>query len=161
MITKEMVESLSSDITRKEYNRIVGLISDRTCNIWKFILKASKRKLDWWAFSNDVEYGNGNGSSGGEFDPETDFEFIEIIGNTSLCPNPFYPFNDGFPTEYLWLENYQDLVKKEIAEAEKKWEEDKGKKLKQKQDRAVKKKDVIAQIKSKLTPEELKYVKFK
>jgi hypothetical protein len=153
MITKELVESLFDEkITRKEYNKILSLIANRVDEIWRYICSISHRTLDWWAFSNDVYDGEGNGSSGGEFNPEHDKEWIEIIGE-STCISGSYLFNDGFPTDYLWAENYQKLVKKEIALAEENDKKQKQKVKKKKEDKATKK--------VKLTPEALKCIKFK
>jgi len=126
-ITKEMVDSLSSDdITKKEYDRISDLISDRVDEIWRFICKTFKKKLYWWAFRNDVELGRGDGSTGGEFDPSADKKFIEIIGEASCSQNPFCPFEEGFPTEYLW-NDYKELVMKEFEVAKEKYGEKKKK----------------------------------
>ena len=105
MLTKELVESLSSDdITRKEYNRILELISERVNEIWRFICAESKRKLEWWAFRK-----------GGEFDPDEDMDFIEIIGENSTSRNNFYSMNEGFITELLWDEDYKTTVREIIA----------------------------------------------
>ncbi|MCK9463039.1 MAG: hypothetical protein M0R80_25735 [Proteobacteria bacterium] len=159
-ITKELVESLSSDkITKKEYDRIVALITDKANEIWRFICEAAGIELDWWAFRNDMSYGHGNGSSGGEFDPETDKEFIEITGDRSYVDD--CPFNEGFPTEYLWMENYRDVVVEEIEKAEKKAKEAKAKKKLTKAESAAKRKEIQDQIRTKLSKEELKHIQFK
>jgi 3-methyladenine DNA glycosylase AlkD len=62
---KKLVDSLSDEnITKKAYDKALSQISDRVNEIWRYICKVSKRKLEWYAFSNDVEYGDGDGSSG-------------------------------------------------------------------------------------------------
>ena len=162
MLTKELVESLSSDdITRKEYNRILELISERVNEIWRFICAESKRKLEWWAFRNDRSLGHGNGSTGGEFDPDEDMDFIEIIGENSTSRNNFYSMNEGFITELLWDEDYKTTVREIIARDNQAEKDDKEKKKNKNTEKKQKKEEIIASIQAKLTPEELKFITFK
>jgi hypothetical protein len=160
VITKEMVASLSSDtISRKAYAEIIALIDLKVDEIWRFILKTSKRKLDWYAFRNDVSYGRGNGSSGGEFDPIVDKDFIEFIGEYQQEEEEFDPFAEGFPTEFLWSENYPELVRKGLAEGKKKKEQVRQREAKKEADLKKRMELARASIKKKLTSEELKYIK--
>jgi predicted metalloprotease len=159
-ITKQMVDSLSSDIiTKKDYERIVVLIGEKVDEIWRFILKTSKRRLNWYAFRNDVPYGHGNGSSGGEFDPITDKEFIKLRGDFQIN-DALEPFGEGFPTEFLWSENYPELVKKAMAEGKKEKRRQQIKAAKNKSDLQKKIELARASIRQKLTSEELKYIEF-
>lgn len=110
---KNLVKSLSDEtITKKDYDKAQQLISDRVQEIWHYVCKVSKRKLYWWAFSNDEELGNGNGSTGGFFDPKSDAEFIDIYGEVQYIQNQPRNFEliSGFPTEFLWDENYKKKV---------------------------------------------------
>ncbi|RTK95548.1 MAG: hypothetical protein EKK64_06915 [Neisseriaceae bacterium] len=108
---KNLVQSLSDEtITKKDYDKALQLISDRVQEIWHYVCKVSKRKLYWWAFSNDEELGNGNGSTGGFFDPKEDSEFIRIFGEVEYIQNQYFELTSGFPTELLWDENYKKKV---------------------------------------------------
>jgi hypothetical protein len=158
-LTKQDLANLSSDdITKREYNNLISRISDRVDTIWRKICKISGRKLDWWAFENDVDLGNGNGSTGGEFDPESDRDFITIIGDVTRNDSEY---DDGFPTRFLWEDDWE----KEVVQS---LEADKKEKLKAKQSAKQKREDLkierninIRLIKAKLTKEELKYITFK
>lgn len=158
-----MVDSLSSDsITKKEYESIIGLIATRVDEIWKYILEASKRRLDWYAFQNDVYDGHGNGSSGGAFDPVADAEYIEFTGEFGrIYENDYYPYNEGFPTRFLWEVNYQDEVEFTIKDAEFKNDSKKDDKKQKRLALKAKREELSKSIKSKLTKEELKCVTFK
>lgn len=158
---KEMVKMLSDpDIKKKDYNDYLEKINDKVNEIWRFI--CSDRNLIWWSFDNDSGAWNsgGNGSDGGEFDPIEHAEMISIIGEFNYVNNGYYEYNDGFPTRFLW-EDY----KKEVIEHQKlsKKKEEINKKL-EKEKKAVKKTkkiELLKSIKSKLTAEELKFLKIK
>jgi len=62
-------------ISKKDYDEAVSKLNSRVEEVWKYICKVGKRKISWWAFSNDVDLGRGNGSTGGQFDPTTDKEW--------------------------------------------------------------------------------------
>lgn len=163
-ITKELVEKLSSDgVSVKEYRQIIAAIGEKVDEIWRYILEKSGRKLEWWAFRNDVSYGRGNGSSGGEFDPEEDKEFIEIIGNYSDSKFPSgtntpYQYDEGFPTELLWDENWKETVRKNIQDSKDALEKFKQQKKEKAALRKQKDAEMTATIKAKLTPEEVKFL---
>lgn len=156
-ITQELVQKLSDEnISKKEYDKIVAAIGDKVNDIWRFIINASGRKLDWWAFSNDVSYGHGNGSSGGTFDPQNDAEFIDIGGENSYSESDDYLYNDGFPTRFLW-EDYKQEVVKHVEDCKKL----KKAAAEKRKEAAAQKKALVESIKKKLTKEELKLVSFK
>lgn len=158
MITKELIDSLSSDrISKKEYGRIIGLIDTKVEEIWKFIIEKSGREMKWWAFSNDVYDGDGNGSSGGEFDPFWNKEFIGIIGECSDVDNDFYEYHTGFPTNLLYSENFKDEVIAHIEKAKKAKEVRKLTERKPK-GRKVKVEEMMKSIRSKVTEEEWKLI---
>ena len=75
-ITKEQFESLYSDkITKKEYDHIISLITDRFSEICKKIIKHHN---DMWFDYGNCDYYSEN--SGGYFDPKEYKNFIEIGG---------------------------------------------------------------------------------
>ena len=162
--TKEQVKNLSSDnITKKEYDKTIDLISDRVDYIWRQIIKISRRELSWYAFQNDVELGSGNGSTGGFFNPETDSEFIEFTGKFSYLENPYYEYNDGFPTSFLWTddESWTTEVIQNLNEMKAKLKTDKSDLKREAKEKLLVKEKIIESIKAKLSKEELKYIEFK
>ena len=162
VVPKSKIQKLSDKkITRAEYNEIIEEISSRVDDIWKFIIKASGRTLDWYSFSNDKHEYDGNGSDGGEFDPRYDAEFIEIIGESSWLDGGHYDYNEGFPTKFLWDANYEEEVLTHVKQAREQIKLAKENKKIQKTSRMAKNKEIIAGIRAKLSKEELKLVKFK
>lgn len=158
---KQLIESLTDpNITKKAYVEVIAIIDKKVDEIWRYILDISKRKLDWYAFQNDVSYGHGNGSSGGEFNPETDSEFIEFIGEFSHSSNEFYEYNYGFPTRFLW-EDYQKEVKQHLLDIVVKSEQVKVVKPQKNSGLLLRKAKLKEKLASFLTPEELKMVKIK
>jgi hypothetical protein len=162
-LTKNDVLLLNdNDISKRKYDDIIDKISDRVDDIWKKIISMSGRRLVWYAFLNDVELGRGNGSTGGEFNPATDSEFIELIGEYSELDNHYYEYNNGFPTRFLWTEDdvWQAEVLTNINQSKEKKKIDKNKQVSLQVIEKEKKRKIITEIKSKLSKEELKYVKF-
>ena len=166
---KKLIDSLSDEnITKKSYDTAVNKINNRVDEIWRYICKVTNIKLHWWSFSNDEYDGEGNGSSGGCFDPKNDIPYIQIIGertHSKLEDCIKYEYCDGFPIGLLWDENWKNTIKNHIEEIGKILIEEKKKNAEK---RALKKKkdsDMKALVKKKLakalTKEELKYVKIK
>lgn len=173
---KSLVESLSNgQITKKEYDDAIEKISQRTNKIWRFICKVSERKLDWWAFSNDVSLGRGNGSTGGYFDPETDSEYIELtgdcgnfltdVGDFETYDNPHYLYHTGFPTELLWDNNWKTTIESHVKNSITKAKEERAAKLLKNKEKKARKKEkeknqsqmliqILDKVKSVLTEEE-------
>lgn len=158
---QELVKSLSDEnITKRAHDAALEQISQKVNEIWRHICKVSKRKLDWWAFSNDVSLGRGNGSTGGNFDPENDAEFIEITGENSFHKSDFYEYNGGFPTSFLW-EDYETIVAQHLKDVEKKEKEKKQKEVKKTMDKKAVVETLKSKLKSILTKEEFKLISFK
>src|SRR6185437_5159936 len=123
----------------------------------------SDRNLDWYAFRNDVSYGHGNGSSGGEFDPIEDKEWIEMQGDFDECDVPGYLYNDGFPTFFLWDGNgtaYKKVVRDHLKEIKKKDKEAKKKAVEEKKQKMIRQHELKQSILKKLTPEEASIIVF-
>lgn len=152
MITKEEFDSLYSDeITKKQYDEIVNRINLRfveICN--KFLRK--KNKTAWFDYGNaSYDYSD---DINGYFNPQLYQDYVGILGE-SIEPPPGYGYE--FPTRWLWEEHWEAEMKAEVALIE-------DVKLKKKEQQA-KRKEYLAtlreSIKSKLTSEELKVIKFK
>jgi len=150
------------NISKREYDKIVDQIGDRTGEIWRQLCKISNRKLDWWAFGNDVELDRGNGSTGGEFDPNKYKKWIEITGKYDRNYDE-YDYDAGFPTEFLWTpdDKWQEIVIKNIKELDTKIKRDKELSKQKREELKERKQKMRKVIESKLTKEELKYILFK
>lgn len=163
-ITRELVEKTADEnIPRKEYNAILAAISLKADEIWRYILDQSGRNLGWYAFENDVSYGRGNGSSGGNFDYNNDKDFIEFVGEYSSFGDvsDFYQYESGFPTRFLWEEDYQSEVINHITEAKALAEAAFLARKAKKQEKKDRQKTIRASIESKLTKEELSFITWK
>lgn len=93
-ITKELIDRLNypDDISKREYDDILSAIDKRVQDIWIKILSLSKRRFNWWAFSNDSDYDSGDGSDGGYFDPKDYKEWIDIVGDYAKICNDYYKY---------------------------------------------------------------------
>lgn len=105
-ITKELVYSLNDDdITVKKQIEILNLINKKVDEIWKYIIASSERSLNWYDYSNSY-----SGSDVGNFCLDEYLDQIKFIGEFCLLVNNYYDYNEGFPTEYLWEENWKNIV---------------------------------------------------
>lgn len=144
-ITKEQFESLHDvNITKKQHDEILSLIDDRFVEICKIFLIMKK---DSW-----FDYNSENGC----FDINWK-EYIPITGDW-IKPRPGYDLD--FPTRWLW-EDFEDEMKDTIKKTE---DAIFAAKLHKKQV-AMEREERVALLKksieSKLTPEELKIIKYK
>lgn len=148
MITKVEFEKLFDDsITVKEHSQIVEKITQRCAEI----IKVMCPNKYWWDFDTGTYEGE---KSDGFFNPIRYKEEISIMGENLNMPEPFV---DSFPTRWLW-EDFEPEFRKTVADF--KAQKD-AKKAAKKQTKSNKKQQIIMSIKSKLTPEELKLVRFK
>jgi len=155
MITKEQFYSLySDDITKKQYDKIIEKIDERFTEICKrFVIKTDKYE-PWYDYGNAIFEDE---TSKGFFDPQEYKSDIRIIGE-HLNPPPGYDWS--FPTRWLW-EDFEEELKQTVKNFK---EQEKARKEKQKKQREERKEQVKIlreSIKSKLTPQELKIIKFK
>lgn len=148
------------DLTVKEQDSIRSAISAQTNIIWRYICNTYNKKLDWWAFQNDVDLGSGNGSTGGYFDPSTDSEFVTIIGNYKRTYDDF-PYDDGFDTDLLWTKDWMTEINATVSAWKAQQAKEKAAAKAAKAAREAEKKKLIAQVKAKLTKEELKVIKWR
>jgi hypothetical protein len=166
-ITQEMLDELKNEetLTIKRKKEILLLIDSKVDDVFKYIIKKTKGKFNWYAYSNDIEYGNGNGSSGGEFDIREYGEYISFKGEYAFKYNTInssaFPFFEGFPTYLITLENHEEEIDKLLEKYYSVCLSEVAKKLQKREAEEIKKAEVISTIKAKLTKEELKYIKFK
>jgi len=147
-ITKEEFDALFlDDISKKKYDDIINRIEERVDEVWKNILKLQGKKLNWYDYDT------------GSFDPVSCKENITFDGEWSGRDYDV-PYDDYIPTNFLW-EDYEKEVLKDIQSYKdnKKIKELEAvsKRLELKERRKV----MIVSIKSKLTKEELRFIKFK
>ena len=159
-ITKEEFDSLfSDDISKKKYDDIIHRIGKRVDEVWRNILKLQGKKLDWYDYDNGGGRDNNGDPIYGNFYPEMYKETITFTGEWSGGDYDL-PYNDYIPTNFLW-EDYEEKVLKDIKSykenKERKKIENTAKRLELKERRKV----MIESIKSKLTKEELRFIKFK
>lgn len=162
MLTKELVYSLvDENITVKKQIEILSLIDKKVDEIWRFILSSTERGLRWYSYSTDEHaYSNdGNGSDGGFFCLQDYSKNIELIGEFSTLSNHFYDYNYGFPTEYLWTEDWKEKVLAHNKESELKQNEEDLKSNKKLIKKSLSKSKIISSIKSKLTEKEFSFIK--
>lgn len=166
IVTREQVESLSAEetITLKEYRQILSAISQRVDIVWNFICNLQNRPVYWWAFSNDIQLDTGNGSTGGYFNPLTDNEYIELIGDYKLryysdSPKKFSgAYETGFPTELLWDQDWRNTIISTIEQEKKEIADLKAQSDTASKDRRSKRTNILFELKNKLSPEELEFV---
>jgi hypothetical protein len=163
-ITKEQFDKLyDKNILKSEYDYIIDLIDDRFAEICKII--CPKHDRQWFDYGNCSYEGE---DSNGYFDIKEYKEYIKIGGEYSCIREPYCTkYENAFPTRWLW-EDFEEEFLKEVRKFEeetlKRKEQIKEKREKKKQEKiefAKTKPKFQLIIKSKLTAEELKYIKFK
>jgi hypothetical protein len=159
-ITKEEFDSLfSDDISKKKYDDIIHRIDVRVKEVWKNILKLQGRKLDWYDYDNGCGRDNNGDPIDGSFDPISYKENITFSGEWSGRDYDM-PYNDYIPTNFLW-EDYEEKVLKDIQAYKDNEIAEKIKVAAKRLELKEHRKAIIESIKSKLTKEELRFIKFK
>ncbi len=156
-ITKTEFNMLyDENITKKRYEEIILKINNRFNYICsKFIIKTNRHQ-SWYDYSNTGQ-SHMDFETDGYFDPHMYTESIAIEGEDIEFP-PGY--DNQIPTRWLW-EDFEDELKQTIIKHKK--EEQKKKNQQKKRHKAHEKERVILEqgIRKKLTPEELKIIRFK
>jgi hypothetical protein len=164
---EEFKKLYASDILKSEYDTILGKIDERFGDVVKLIRPLNNR--GWFDYANcDYE----SEDSGGEFDLDRYKDKITIGGECEF-PEPYCNTDEGcgyIPTRWLWTDD-TDILKEFSDEVEKAKLAVEAKKLANKQRReadklkhrlfAEKRDEMQKSIKSKLTPDELRYISFR
>lgn len=154
-LTQEEVLSLGSDdITKKNFDTIMEKIDARFSYVLGKAMSLMDRRVDWFDFENVDESEEGRGV----FDPEDYAENISFVGKFAIPKDTLYP--ESIPTRWLW-ENFEDALVAEIATHAQKVASANMKKAQADKVAKEKRDAVVAQIKKKLTAEELSYICFK
>jgi hypothetical protein len=155
LLTKDEFMRLYDEyISKKDYDNIIYKITHRVREIVLTMVKPHTNRF-WWDFDN-CNYDSDN--SDGFFDPAKYREGIGIGGENVNFPEP-YDCDPGFPTRWLWDAEFEKEFKKEVEKY--KEEEASAKANAKEKARKLYRASLAEQIKAKLTPEELKIVKFK
>lgn len=168
---EEFLKLKSDDTPIGQYRSIMDRVTYRCDFIVRRIAELQSIEVEWWDFDNLPE----NRDDGtGEFDVQSYSDEVTFCGEfrstekkTSRLPYAFINDEDNyenhFPTEWIWTENA--VWEKQVEETRRGYAEAiEAKRIKEAEKREKKKtrKDAaIASIKSKLTPEELSYIKWK
>lgn len=153
-ISKEEFDKLyDENITKKEYDRIIEKINVRFSEIMT-TLKPALKKKGWFDYGNCDYYSE---ESGGYFDPQVFKTDISVGGEHSNLKDPF---SYCIPTRWLW-EPFKAEYNREVKAFEAEEEKRKAKAKERRQERKAEKDKLIKSIKSKLTAEELRVIKFK
>jgi hypothetical protein len=148
ILTKEEFDLLyDENISKKLYDEIISKIDMRMYEIVKDISIYPNISKFW------VDYHNGGKEVNGYFDTHRYREYIFLDGEFTF---PDYLNSSYIPTRWLWSD-----YKSEIKELQEKEEKRKEKAKDSANKRKEKKETLKISIKSKLTPEELKIIKFK
>jgi len=152
-ITKEQYLLLrSDDITEREYDAIIRIVSDRFGDILRYI----SIKLKWWDYDNCADSGDMGGD--GWFDPKkyNEYDYIRFSGEFKLPE----PYRYEIPIRWLW-EDYEEEFKRKVQQFKLDEQKEKENNKLKRDVLKLKKEEMRKLITSKLTNEELKYVKFK
>lgn len=162
-LDKRAVERMiSGEMSLKEFSDIEKQISERlNYFMWK-AAEISGVTLSWWDYNN----GDSESEADGHFDPKIYVDKVNIEGqyqgksdNNMLFDGYF---SDGLPMEILYID-VEEKINKDLKDLQAsiedtKKKEEKEAKLKEQKDKDFK--ALVESIRSKLTPEELKIVKF-
>jgi hypothetical protein len=152
-ISKEDFDSLySNTITKREYDAILRDIDYRFSRIIEHICPRVHEYGGWFDYDTI-----GEDENQGVFDPKKYMDFIYTRVERHRLPKPY---EQGIPTRFLW-EDFESEVKREIDKFRKKEENIKITAKQKRENLKQRKKQFKEIIQSKLTKEELKFIKFK
>jgi hypothetical protein len=165
---KNKISPIAKDVIdnyKEALNNISALhvqIDERVEYIINKICNTFNVQLDWWSYSHSDD-------NGGEFCDAYSEDQITPCINLESDYNPCvillnngseWGLMDGIPIDWLFEDFEEELVNGKAAYI--KQQEDKKNKAKAKKlDKRAKEKELLEQIKSKLSPEELKVLKLK
>lgn len=158
-ITQEEFDSIySDDISKKNYDIIIGKINDRFSFVMTTICPSLKKK-GWFDYGNLSWERDGHA---GHFDPEWYKEEIELGGEDFDLSAPYGGAEPTWiPTKWLWEDDFKEQFDSEVKKAALEEKLEKEKLKKKREEKKAKKSEMKKLISSKLTKEELKFVTFK
>lgn len=152
LLKEQYMALYDKNISKGRYDNIIQMVENR----FDYIMKTICTKIDWY------DYDNGWEETSGHFEPNdyhyNEDSYINFHGQYKMPP-PYSNCPD-IPIKWLW-EDFEDEFKKEIEDY-KQSEIIRRESAKQKRAEVkIKKASMKEIIQSKLTKEELKYIKFK
>lgn len=152
-LTKSEYLSLWGEkISKKEYDQILVKINER----FQYIMKTICTKLSWW------DYDNGWEETSVYFQPNKyhadEDSYINFDGEYTM-PSSYNSCPD-IPIKWLWTD-FEEEFKKEVEDEKVRRVQEKEKLKEKRADAKIKKHTIKEIILSKLTKEELKFIKFK
>lgn len=162
-LNENIIQSMiSGKISLSEFKNIKKSIDDRLNYFMWRAAEIANVKLSWWDYDN----GDSESETDGYFDPEVYIKKIKINGDYEKTSDNDILFEDyffeGLPLEILFTD-FEEKVRNDLKaiheslEAKKKAEKE-SKIIKDKKNNDFK--NMVESIRSKLTKEELKIVKF-
>lgn len=154
------------DIKKIDYDAITLAVNLKALQIWQYICNRSDRYCDE---ESTFEIKDQFIKVVGESCP-----FITTVGDFDTEDNSYYPYNEGFPVELLWEEEWKSIVVRNIDYAIEKYTDERLKKLEQnkvkkaakktaKKDRLKKEQElrqsILLKTESILTKEEFNFLK--
>lgn len=141
-----------NEISKANYDIVVAQVSARFSYVFETLMEMQGRKYDWYDFENEAgEY------SPGYFDPVEYKENISFTGSIKRSVDDLY--YDSFPTKWL-TNNFEAELLQEIEKAKQAIKDSEFKKKEAANKKIEIKNKMQSQIKSKLSKEELAYIKF-
>lgn len=150
---------LAGEFTMKEFDAIKPQLEDRMNYVVRKIVALSNLSLEWWDFDNLGEGEDDRGS----FNPLVYSEFVGIVrectGNSykNIC---FDKYESKIPVRFLWMD-FEEQVAQEFEDFKTHIDVNfitaANKAVEHKKELDA----IIASVKSKLTPDELRYIQFK
>lgn len=154
-MTKEQFDKLySPDVTKREYDEIIEVIDQRVDEIVKVMVPDLRKKGGWYDYDN-LDYDDEGHR--GHFDINKYKEIVYLNGQINF-PEPY--FENAFPTRWLW-EDFESEFRAEVEKDKTQKATEKERKQHAAQKAEEKRFQMTAQIRAKLSKEELKYIKFK
>lgn len=152
----EFKQLIDPDVKKKTYDEIIGRIESSVDVIWRYICQKAEIKMKWYVFSNFR-----GEDDAGYFDPHLYNDFIFLSGSFGYNNNPFFKFNEGFPTSLIWTDNWKQIVDDHIKEADRLYNNKQNKKTVNKIALKQEVNDLKSKLKSTLTERELSLIYFK
>lgn len=149
------------DITKAEYKELLKAISERFSYVFQKAWEIMERKWDWFDYDNE-----GGEDHPGVFDPDEYTTAIGITGEYDSYTKYFDGYEHEIPIEWLYTDFEQALkaeymtAKNKAVEAEKRAaEKARNDKAQRKADDKIRKQK-HAEIRAKLSTEDLRFIKF-
>lgn len=158
-LNADLIARLSSpNIEVGEFRAALKVIDVRVEEVWRYIDLMASLKMRWWGYPGDEDE---DGHTAGSFMTALtqNGAFVEICGDRRESGLDGFEYDEGFPTRFLW-EDYQPVVRQHVEECRERTRLRKERERAEFEEKEQTKRSLRLSIRKKLTPEELKLVKF-